>query len=386
MSVMVFAAWGALVCGLIALVAKIVRWAKLRTQTLPAATSMWGAPTPEDMTARHVARQQTAIPTDTRAPLLRGPILVANANADVDLIYRSSIGEMTARRVTIHEIHGVGHRDGSLTLHHMTAYCHLRRAPRTFRFDRVTQASDPETGELGSGPMAMIAKLCGLTNPIDTVELRTLDMPVNLGASRIVAVAPIEVDDGTTAFTEHFRVRVDTVYGNGAGFEGVANRAKTADRRGWGGRKSFSTIGDQPWRVRKAAGTDGPDCGPGGMASTSPGCSGGVTTDAAGTPGEPGLMVDISRVACPYASCLGSRRRASSRSSMRVWQRSSATVRDSCGIAIPARVNARAAMSMNWSRARQRNDAADLSSSRRPVRNAASGEACRRSESDEAAR
>jgi hypothetical protein len=188
---------------------------------------------------------------------LRGPVLVGDANIDVDLIYPSAIGEMIARRVTIHEVRGVGHRGGSVTLEYVDAYCHLRHAARTFRFDRMAQASDPETGELDSSPATLIASLCGLPNHVRPVKLNTDDAPIYFNAGRKVAVAPIEVDDGTGTFTEHFRVRVDTVYGEGAGFDGVANRAKTAERRGWGGRKSFSTISGQNWRVRSATTQDG---------------------------------------------------------------------------------------------------------------------------------
>jgi hypothetical protein len=216
----------------------------------------------EHIRGGRLPQQATVIPRLPPTPVLarrtlHGPILVANADVDVDLIYRNSIGESIPRRVTIHEIHGVAHKDESLTLHHISGYCHLRHAPRTFRFDRMMQASHPETGELGASPADLIAKICGLAYPIRRVSLRTDDLPVSAGASRKVAVTPIEIDDGSIAFTEHFRVRVDTVYGNGAGFEGMSNRAKTVDRRGWGGRKLFSAVGDQSWRVRKATGPDG---------------------------------------------------------------------------------------------------------------------------------
>ncbi|HSZ88620.1 MAG TPA: hypothetical protein VK822_04505 [Acetobacteraceae bacterium] len=198
----------------------------------------------------------------TAETILRGPVLVSDAKIDVDLIYRNSIGEPLARRVTIHEVRGVGHRDGSVTLEHIDAYCHLRHAARTFRFDRMAQASDPETGELDSSPAALIARLCGLPNRVRPVKPNTDNAPLNTAAPRKVAVAPIEIDDGTVTFSEHFRVRVDTVYGNGAGFEGVARRAKTPDRRGWGGRKVFSVIDNEGWdhegwRVRKATTQDG---------------------------------------------------------------------------------------------------------------------------------
>ena len=88
-----------------------------------------------------------------------------------------------------------------------------------------------------------------------------------------------------------------------------------------------------------------------------------------------------------FAPCRhGSRRSASSRSSIRVRQRSSAAAAESCGAKAAAAVSDRAACSMN----RHRPAACSIGCARfsrwRPRRVAASGEACSRSASEEAAR
>ncbi|MCC7055678.1 MAG: hypothetical protein IT355_20575 [Gemmatimonadaceae bacterium] len=60
---------------------------------------------------------------------------------DVDLRYRDAGGTVTRRRVTVQEFDYAAPR-------YMFAYCHLRRARRTFYLARVEEAVDPETGEV----------------------------------------------------------------------------------------------------------------------------------------------------------------------------------------------------------------------------------------------
>lgn len=56
--------------------------------------------------------------------------------------YRSSKGEESERHVTVH---GVSSKDG---VQYISAWCHERGSPRSFRVDRIVEAHDIATGEV----------------------------------------------------------------------------------------------------------------------------------------------------------------------------------------------------------------------------------------------
>jgi len=59
-----------------------------------------------------------------------------------DMDYVDAAGEKSERRVTVRSVHWEG---GTA---YLTCYCHTRRAPRTFRADRIALLSSPVTGEV----------------------------------------------------------------------------------------------------------------------------------------------------------------------------------------------------------------------------------------------
>lgn len=58
------------------------------------------------------------------------------------LTYRDSAGQVSERRITCRSISGEGQPV------YFSGYCHERKAPRTFRIDRVVELVDYDTGEL----------------------------------------------------------------------------------------------------------------------------------------------------------------------------------------------------------------------------------------------
>jgi hypothetical protein len=61
---------------------------------------------------------------------------------DIGILYVAADFEQTQRVITIGAIDNPGGGPA-----YITAYCHLRHAPRTFRSDRIVGFFDPETGE-----------------------------------------------------------------------------------------------------------------------------------------------------------------------------------------------------------------------------------------------
>jgi hypothetical protein len=57
------------------------------------------------------------------------------------IVYEAASGEVSERRITVRQL--VGNPPQMLL-----AWCHERKAPRNFRFDRIVEAIDPETGEV----------------------------------------------------------------------------------------------------------------------------------------------------------------------------------------------------------------------------------------------
>lgn len=69
------------------------------------------------------------------------------------LTYVDSNGERSHRRFTIHEILG-GPKKGPV---YILGYCHLRKAPRTFRIEFIEQIVDLSTGVVSDKPRDVIA-------------------------------------------------------------------------------------------------------------------------------------------------------------------------------------------------------------------------------------
>lgn len=57
------------------------------------------------------------------------------------IVYRAADGQVSQRTVTVRQL--IGDPPEMLL-----AWCHVRKRPRHFRFDRIVEAIDPETGEL----------------------------------------------------------------------------------------------------------------------------------------------------------------------------------------------------------------------------------------------
>lgn len=75
----------------------------------------------------------------------RNPLCKIEGSADFDMRYRDADGAATARRISFERLYP---GDGFV---YVEAYCHLRRAPRTFRSDRIAELVSVETGEIFDG-------------------------------------------------------------------------------------------------------------------------------------------------------------------------------------------------------------------------------------------
>lgn len=84
--------------------------------------------------------------TDTRdySEYLAGQELsdVVSIETQLLLHYKDAAGKLTKRLVDVREV------DIGWTLGYLSGVCHLRKAFRTFRLDRVEQCINPETGEI----------------------------------------------------------------------------------------------------------------------------------------------------------------------------------------------------------------------------------------------
>jgi hypothetical protein len=113
---------------------------------------------------RHIALPKVRRPSPIRTN--KGPYLAHDITVDVLLKYRDGVGEVTERLATVRQLTGTLHRDGSITLESMIAYCHLRKDARTFMFSRVVSAADPETGEVIDDVPTWVARRSGRMEPV----------------------------------------------------------------------------------------------------------------------------------------------------------------------------------------------------------------------------
>ncbi len=89
-----------------------------------------------------------ASPT-TGTPMRGGArVAVTQITTNVLLHYQDAVHHETDRLVTIHGLTGVLDAGGQFVPDHIEAYCHTRRAARTFLVKNVTQAADAQTGEV----------------------------------------------------------------------------------------------------------------------------------------------------------------------------------------------------------------------------------------------
>lgn len=100
----------------------------------------------------------------------KGPYLAQGVAVDVHIGYRDLGGEETERLITVQQLMGKLHRDKTLTLDMVLAYCHLRQDSRTFSFSGIRHAADPDTGEILGDFPAWIAARCGRLEPVRGIE------------------------------------------------------------------------------------------------------------------------------------------------------------------------------------------------------------------------
>jgi hypothetical protein len=113
---------------------------------------------------RHYAKDVAKVPPRASVPSAAGAksaVLAKGLAINVLLDYRDAAGIETKRAVTINQVLGTHHRDASLTLDHFLAFCHTRKAERSFRFERIISAADPATGEVMREFPAWLAKKAG---------------------------------------------------------------------------------------------------------------------------------------------------------------------------------------------------------------------------------
>lgn len=67
---------------------------------------------------------------------------------DLDIRYAGSEAPRTLRRITLNHVQGERGTKGQVVFTRIEAYCHLRKAPRTFIVDKISSAVDPDTGEI----------------------------------------------------------------------------------------------------------------------------------------------------------------------------------------------------------------------------------------------
>lgn len=123
----------------------------------PADAQTTGADT--ERVPAHIALPKVRKPSPVRTN--KGPYLAHDVTVDVLLNYRDGTDRVTERLITVRQLMGTLHRDRTLTLDQMVAFCHLRRNGRTFLFCRVVRAADPKTGELIQDFPAWMARACG---------------------------------------------------------------------------------------------------------------------------------------------------------------------------------------------------------------------------------
>jgi hypothetical protein len=72
---------------------------------------------------------------------------IADLNVPLLIRYRSGNGHVSDRLITLHAVDGEA-VDGQFRARTLAGYCHTRKAPRTFRCDRIIHIADPDTGEI----------------------------------------------------------------------------------------------------------------------------------------------------------------------------------------------------------------------------------------------
>ena len=89
-------------------------------------------------------------------------LAVQSGGSPVLLTYLDSSGERSERTVTPQKVDGRRYSDGSITVEAFDGWCHLRRAVRTFRVERIISMADPRTGEIIANPAIWLALAAGL--------------------------------------------------------------------------------------------------------------------------------------------------------------------------------------------------------------------------------
>lgn len=99
-------------------------------------------------------RAAKAKPAPMPAQSIRTPQTIPLPEADLLLQYRDSKGAISERLITVHSLDGFT-ENGRFTGEHLHAYCHTRKAARTFRCDRIESLADSKTGEVFPGLSAL---------------------------------------------------------------------------------------------------------------------------------------------------------------------------------------------------------------------------------------
>jgi predicted DNA-binding transcriptional regulator YafY len=102
---------------------------------------------------RRAAKAFTTASPDAQAAAGRD-VIAKDLNKDFLISYRDSAGNESERRFTLHEILGASGK-----AKYIGGYCHLRKAPRTFRIDSVAKIIDAETGLISENARDVIATL-----------------------------------------------------------------------------------------------------------------------------------------------------------------------------------------------------------------------------------
>lgn len=114
------------------------------------------------------ASDTTETPTQIQASVPAGgpdaPKTVSTPRFDVVVRYRDAAGIETDRTVTVQAFH-IADAEGGTTIQAFDGWCHMRRAERTFRLDRIRQLADPTTGKPVANPAAWLLAKAGSEQP-----------------------------------------------------------------------------------------------------------------------------------------------------------------------------------------------------------------------------
>lgn len=115
----------------------------------PAAPELPPLRQPENLALRRDHRPAPFV-TPVPMPVLEDAAKTASRPVNsltFDLIYRDANGEVSARRIDIEEV------SRNFDAYYIEAWCHLRRAGRSFRVDRIIELASAETGEVMRPPV-----------------------------------------------------------------------------------------------------------------------------------------------------------------------------------------------------------------------------------------